>query len=441
MNQSMIPLEGKRPERDVDIRFDLSGRNDSGGGLGHDPRNELNMSVHRPSPSRPTRKMHRSPVQKRDLGIRFVYDRSIYPAAFVVDHVRQGSVASNVAQNSCHSFGLGSRLIGLNNQNIVILSEHEAGKLLQDTVARATFSSGTVVMRFDNIELSQDLSANGNNLNLWGKVALSQVTQKYIDVPESEKKRERKKKKNKKKEEKWDVILHGLKPSKHKPRNQTRYGSVPCVGGNFTKEQRYKDLEKVHTGTQANTSSFGFNPLSTQRTSPGFSIGLSTREDWKKVGFEGVQKVNSTGSSGQFSCLGRRNISFGVSERQLPPFKGIDPGFDSPGPAGYPEKYGMGPNSLSVASSATFGVSKRKGVATNRGLDSPGPIYDPKDLDAIGKPTRRSASFGVGPAHCPPGLNLSPFKNYDEVDLLLDGSENEIEDIIKKKKSSGIRRK
>jgi hypothetical protein len=33
----------------------------------------------------------------------------------------------------------------------------------------------------------------------------------------------------------------------------------------------------------------------------------------------------------------------------MPPFKGIDPGFDSPGPAAYPEKYGMGPNSLSLA--------------------------------------------------------------------------------------------
>ena len=81
--------------------------------------------------------------------------------------------------------------------------------------------------------------------------------------------------------------IHGMGESKRKPRNQTRYGSTPVVGGAFTQGKRYKELVKVHTGTQANVSSFGKNVLSSSRTSPGFSIGLSTREDWKKVGFEG----------------------------------------------------------------------------------------------------------------------------------------------------------
>ena len=63
--------------------------------------------------------------------------------------------------------------------------------------------------------------------------------------------------------------------------------------------------------------------------------------------------------------------------------------------------------------SASFGVSARKTIATDKGKDSPGPIYEPEDLDALGKEGRPGASFGVGPAHMPPGLNLSPFINYD----------------------------
>jgi hypothetical protein len=173
----------------------------------------------------------------------------------------------------------------------------------------------------------------------------------------------------------------------------------------------------VHTGTQANASSFKKQPLSTSRSSPGFSIGRSTREDWKRVGFLGVAKTADSGSSPQFSCLGLKGgaADFGASVRQLPPFKGIDAGFDSPGPAAYPEKYGMGPGSLSMAPSASMGAGKRNTLATNMGLDSPGPVYDPKDLDSIGNPMSKNAggTFCVGPSHCPPGLNLSPFKHYE----------------------------
>ena len=411
-----IALEAPRPNRDVDVYFNLDGN--SGGGFGFDPRNELNMSQHRPRKRRPTRTKRSSKPDpaKHDLGIRFIYDMSIYPPAFVVDHVRPNSVAMEVATTSTHSFGLGSRLIGVDNRNILIMPEREAAKFLQDTVARATFSSSTIAMRFDNVDLSHDLSRNSSNLKLWGQISLSQMTQQdNAPAPETSQKRNRKS--HKKQEPVWDVMLHGPKPSNRQPRNQTRFGSVPCVGGNFTNSKRFKDLEQVHTGTQANVSSFGKNALSTSRTSPGFSIGLSTREDWKKVGFEGVVKVNGEGSSGQFSCFGSKKISFGVSKRPVPGCFPSDPGYDSPGPAGYPEKYGMGPGSLSVARSATFGVSKRKTVATNFGLDSPGPIYDPKFSDAIGVGGAK-ASFGVGPAHCPPGLNLSPFKNYDEVKMI-----------------------
>ena len=62
-----------------------------------------------------------------------------------------------------------------------------------------------------------------------------------------------------------------------------------------------------------------------------------------------MAKKDDSGQSGQFCCFGGKSAGFGVSQRQMPPFKGIDPGFDSPGPAAYPEKYGMGPNSLSLA--------------------------------------------------------------------------------------------
>ena len=197
-----------------------------------------------------------------------------------------------------------------------------------------------------------------------------------------------------------------------------RFGRCTPTLGAFTTEKRYKDLEPVHTGTQATPSSFGRNPIG--RTAPASSFGTSTRQDWKAVGFNGVVKAEDSGSSGQFSCLGLKNggAGFGVSERQLPPFKGLDPGIESPGPAAYIKKPMMGPGSLSTAMSATFGAGKRKTISTDKGLDSPGPVYDPKDFDEIGATADmgeygRGASFGVGPAHVPPGLNISPFKKYD----------------------------
>ena len=423
----MIALDPPRKNRDVDVIFDLGSNSSGRTSIGPDPRNELNMSLHRPA--RPTRGRQRSPSahEQRDLGLRFVYDRSIYPAAFVVDHVRPHSVAWEVATRGNSSFGVGSRLIGLNKRNILILQERQCSKVLQETVARVTFSSGAIEMRFDNIDLAQDLSSNGTDLNLWGKVAMSSNSRMsalarpqsaaHLSITSSTAGAiDTRRSKSQRKKDEWDPTRHGMKESKRKPRNQTRYGSTPVVGGAFTQEKRYKELEKVHTGTQANVSSFGKNVLSTSRTSPGFSIGLSTREDWRKVGFDGMQKPKDSGSSGQFSCFSgnKGTAGFGVSQRQMPPFKGLDPGFDSPGPAAYPEKYGMGPGSLSMAASASFGVSARRTIATDLGLDSPGPIYEPEDLDALGKEGRPCATFGIGPAHMPPGLNLSPFKNYDK---------------------------
>jgi len=391
----MIALDTPRQGRDVDIVFDFrsNGSRNNRSYLAPDPKNELNMSVHRRRPKRRGRARTPAPSgeagqEQRNLGIRFIYDQLSYPAAFVVEQVfsHPKSVAWDVAKRGKIKFGIGSRLIGLNGRNVAIMKERELATLLQETVARATFASMSIQMRFDNIELTHDVSQGSKNLSLWGQVALSSFARMSsrcggggdarrpnTAAAGSGSGSKRSPTKNTKEKDKWDPVLHGMKPSKHKPRNQTRYGSGRAIGGNFTKSKRYRDLEMVHTGTQANASSFKKQPLSTSRSSPGFSIGLSTREDWKRVGFQGVAKTADSGSSPQFSCLGLKGgaADFGASERQLPPFKGIDPGFDSPGPAAYPEKYGMGPGSLSMAPSPSMGAGKRNTLATNQGLDSP----------------------------------------------------------------------
>ena len=132
-NVPMVKLDSPR-SNEVDVVFDF-GNGSRSRDFGPDPRNELNMSLHRPK----RRGRQRSPEitnEQKDLGLRFIYDRSIYPAAFVVDNVRPGSVAWKVASQGNVSFGIGSRLVGLHQRNIAILQERECTKLLQDTVAR-----------------------------------------------------------------------------------------------------------------------------------------------------------------------------------------------------------------------------------------------------------------------------------------------------------------
>lgn len=425
----MVPLDPPRPHRDVDVSFHLSpeaytSRPDRGGLYGSDPRNELNQSVHHRRRGRPRaadgrrgRQVARQPV---DLGICFAFDTTVYPAAFVVTDVREGSVAWEKACKSSNAFGVGSRLCGLNGVNILCMTdEHQMGRFVADAVTRASFEMGVVEMRFDNQNMrfaAGDQGGVAGQLAPWGAVALRSIVKTpsthsktdYSLSPQQKNSRDgiKKKKYSKKKIRKPPDF--GI----------NRFGKCTPTLGAFTTEKRYKDLEPVHMGTQATPSSFGRNPVG--RTAPATSFGSSTREDWKAVGFNGVVKSEDSGSSGQFSCLGLKNggAGFGVSERQLPPFKGLDPGLDSPGPAAYIAKPMVGPDSLSTAMSATFGAGKRKTIATDMGLDSPGPVYEPKDFDEIGATADmgaygRGASFGFGPAHVPPGLNMSPFKKYD----------------------------
>jgi hypothetical protein len=435
----MVPLDPPRYHRDVDVLFDLSPSSSpspsssssppggAGGGsrYGPDPRNELNHSVHHRRRGRPRAAGQRSrqapPRQPADLGIRFAFDTARYPAAFVVTDVREGSIAWVTACTTGAVFGVGSRLCGLNGVNILCMpNEHAMGRFIADAVTRASFEMGVVEMRFDNETLQFAAGQHGGpaqQMGPWGAVALRSV----VTGTAADRKTNYSLSPNKQKKATRTTMQNNNK--KHVIRKPpdfgiNRFGRCTPTLGAFTTEKRYKDLEPVHTGTQATPSSFGRNPIG--RTAPASSFGTSTRQDWKAVGFNGVVKAEDSGSSGQFSCLGLKNggAGFGVSERQLPPFKGLDPGIESPGPAAYIKKPMMGPGSLSTAMSATFGAGKRKTISTDKGLDSPGPVYDPKDFDEIGATADmgeygRGASFGVGPAHVPPGLNISPFKKYD----------------------------
>ncbi len=421
-------LDPPRRHRDVDVVFDLSraltpAAAPAGSVYGPDPRNELNHSVHRRRRGRPRaangQRGRQAPSRKpADLGIRFSFDTSQYPAAFVVTDVREGSIAWETACATGAMFGVGSRLCGLNGVNILCMTnEHSMGRFVADTVTRASFEMGVVEMRFDNQTLRFAAGQQGGptqQMGPWGAVALKSV----MTSPAENDKTDYSLSPNRKKTT-TKATRHKKKHIRKPPDfGINRFGRCTPTLGAFTTEKRYKDLEPVHTGTQATPSSFGKNPIG--RTAPASSFGTSTRQDWKAVGFNGVVKAEDSGSSGQFSCLGLKNggAGFGVSERQLPPFKGLDPGIESPGPAAYISKPMMGPGSLSTAMSATFGAGKRKTISTDKGLDSPGPVYDPKDFDEIGATADlgqfgRGASFGVGPAHVPPGLNISPFKKYE----------------------------
>ena len=176
----------------------------------------------------------------------------------------------------------------------------------------------------------------------------------------------------------------------------TRYGTVHFRGGKFNKDIRPLDrpVEMVNGATSANPSATGKQVLSTLRNSTAISIGFSTREEWK-IMMEG-KKASDGSVPISFSAFGKqvssdkkngRNAQFGCAKRQLPPFRGLDKGMDSPGPVL------MMPSTLG-AGRLSFGAGARKTISTDTGLDSPGPVYDPIFLDAIGRDPDKGCSFG-----------------------------------------------
>lgn len=205
-----------------------------------------------------------------------------------------------------------------------------------------------------------------------------------------------------------------------------RTGVVNIKGGAFGRELRPfdKPVPEVHMATMAVPSSTGKQVLSTLKNSTAVSIGFSTREEWRVMneGRGGRFAISDGSVPVSFSAFGRQvnsekksvtGVDFGASKRKLPPYKGLDKGIDSPGPV-------LPQGSTLTGGRITFGFGKRKILATNTGLDSPGPVYSPVFLDAIGRDPEKGCSFGQtkrplhavswtpGPGEYPLPVNFGP---------------------------------